>query len=95
MVEKHKTKSAITITSILIILFTSLLWQSIVGQVAYVSLISVSILTGFIVFFSDHGENIYEHDIFVDHHGLYDTSMHIPLILSFKNLPKNKTLVND
>jgi len=45
-----------------------------------------------IVFFSDHGESISEHNICVDHHGLYDTSMHVPLILSFKDLPKNKKI---
>ena len=34
---------------------------------------------------SDHGESLIEHGIFFDHHGLYDESIHIPLI--FNNLP--------
>jgi len=45
-----------------------------------------------IVFFSDHGESIYEHKIYVDHHGLYDVSMHVPLIISAKQLPKDKKI---
>ncbi|PSP90564.1 hypothetical protein BRC90_01245 [Halobacteriales archaeon QS_4_69_34] len=31
---------------------------------------------------SDHGESLYEHDIFADHHGLYDETMHVPLIVT-------------
>ena len=31
---------------------------------------------------SDHGESLYEHDIFADHHGLYDETMHVPLIIT-------------
>jgi arylsulfatase A-like enzyme len=34
-----------------------------------------------IVFNSDHGETLYDHDIFFDHHGLYDQTLHVPLIL--------------
>ena len=34
---------------------------------------------------SDHGESLTEHKIFFDHHGLYDVSIHVPLI--FSNLP--------
>lgn len=30
---------------------------------------------------SDHGESLTEHDIFFDHHGLYDETTHTPLIL--------------
>jgi arylsulfatase A-like enzyme len=30
---------------------------------------------------SDHGESLDEHDIFFDHHGLYDVTTHVPLIL--------------
>jgi arylsulfatase A-like enzyme len=30
---------------------------------------------------SDHGESLTEHDIFFDHHGLYDETTHVPLIL--------------
>lgn len=31
---------------------------------------------------SDHGESLYEHDIFADHHGLYDETFHVPLIVT-------------
>lgn len=30
---------------------------------------------------SDHGESLREHDIFFDHHGLYEETTHVPLIL--------------
>lgn len=32
-----------------------------------------------IVFVSDHGETLYDHDCFFDHHGLYDCTLTIPL----------------
>lgn len=32
---------------------------------------------------SDHGESLTEHDIFFDHHGLYDVTTHVPLILYY------------
>jgi arylsulfatase A-like enzyme len=44
-----------------------------------------------IVIFSDHGESLGEHKIYSDHHGLYDVSMHVPLIIS-GNVPKNKKI---
>jgi len=34
-----------------------------------------------IVVLADHGESLTEHDIYFDHHGLYDESLHIPLII--------------
>ncbi|HGJ66063.1 TPA: sulfatase, partial [bacterium] len=34
-----------------------------------------------IVIMSDHGEEMYEHGIFFDHHGLYDSNLHTPLIV--------------
>jgi arylsulfatase A-like enzyme len=37
-----------------------------------------------IIITSDHGESLTEHEIFFDHHGLYDESIHVPLI--FGNL---------
>jgi len=36
--------------------------------------------TAFIVT-SDHGESLLEHGIYFDHHGLYDESIHVPLIV--------------
>ena len=32
-----------------------------------------------VVIDSDHGETLYDHDCFFDHHGLYDCTIHIPL----------------
>ncbi len=36
-----------------------------------------------IVITSDHGETLTEHGIYFDHHGLYEPTIHIPLILHF------------
>jgi arylsulfatase A-like enzyme len=33
-----------------------------------------------IVIDSDHGETLYDHDCYFDHHGLYEPTLHIPLI---------------
>lgn len=34
-----------------------------------------------VVFTSDHGELMYRHGIFFDHHGLYDGVLHVPLMI--------------
>jgi len=39
---------------------------------------------------SDHGESLGEHDIYFDHHGLYDTTVHVPLILTGPDIPHKK-----
>jgi arylsulfatase A-like enzyme len=31
----------------------------------------------------DHGETLYDHDCFFDHHGIYDTTLHVPLIIRY------------
>lgn len=36
-----------------------------------------------IVVTSDHGETLYEHECYFDHHGLYDCTLVVPLILRF------------
>lgn len=36
-----------------------------------------------VVLTSDHGENMTEHDFFFDHQGLYEPTLHIPLIMRF------------
>jgi arylsulfatase len=36
-----------------------------------------------IIITSDHGESLTEHDIFFDHHGLYDVTIHVPLIVCY------------
>jgi len=42
-----------------------------------------------IILTSDHGESLGEHGVFFNHHGLYDLTTHIPLIIRHPNLPKN------
>jgi len=34
-----------------------------------------------VVLIGDHGESMYQHDIFFDHHGLYECNLHVPLVL--------------
>ncbi|MCP4643822.1 MAG: sulfatase-like hydrolase/transferase [bacterium] len=34
-----------------------------------------------VVFLSDHGELMYRHGVFFDHHGLYEGNVHVPLIV--------------
>ena len=29
---------------------------------------------------SDHGETLYDHDCYFDHHGLYDCTLRVPLV---------------
>ena len=43
-----------------------------------------------IIVTADHGESLTEHGIFFDHHGLYDVCIHIPLILSYPELPARR-----
>lgn len=45
-----------------------------------------------IIFLSDHGESLGQHNIYIDHFGLYDTTLNIPLIIKGVNLPKNKKI---
>ncbi len=34
-----------------------------------------------VILLSDHGEMMYRHDIFFDHHGLYEDNVHVPLMM--------------
>jgi arylsulfatase len=34
-----------------------------------------------VVLTGDHGESLYQHDIYFDHHGLYDDVIHVPLLM--------------
>ncbi|HEY3397891.1 MAG TPA: sulfatase [Armatimonadota bacterium] len=36
-----------------------------------------------IVFNSDHGETLFDHDCYFDHHGLYDVTIRIPLVFRY------------
>jgi len=48
----------------------------------------------FVILTSDHGESLTEHGIYFDHHGLYDVTIHVPLILRYKKLSKNEKVVS-
>jgi arylsulfatase A-like enzyme len=37
-----------------------------------------------VVLTADHGETLYDHDCFFDHHGLYDCTLHVPLIIRYR-----------
>lgn len=39
-----------------------------------------------VVLLSDHGEMMYRHGIFFDHHGLYDGNLHVPLIFAHPSI---------
>ncbi|MBI2573129.1 sulfatase [Candidatus Woesearchaeota archaeon] len=45
-----------------------------------------------IVVVGDHAESLGEHGISFDHHGLYDPSLHVPLIFAGKCVPQNKRI---
>ncbi len=44
---------------------------------------------------ADHGEALGEHDIWFDHHGLYENNLHVPLILHWpRGLPTARRVAN-
>ncbi len=44
-----------------------------------------------VVFTSDHGETLYDHDCYFDHHGLYDCTLAVPLAFRWKGrLPEGR-----
>ncbi len=44
-----------------------------------------------VVINSDHGETLYDHDCYFDHHGLYDPTLHVPLIIRYpQRLPMGR-----
>ncbi len=61
------------------------------GEVAYMDACIQRILTRLdelglaedtlVVFNGDHGETLMEHECYFDHHGIYDCTLHVPLIL--------------
>ena len=63
------------------------------GEVAYMDASIQAIFTALeskgildesiVVITADHGETLYDHDCFFDHHGLYDVTLHVPLILRY------------
>ncbi|MGI6381198.1 MAG: sulfatase [Anaerolineae bacterium] len=46
-----------------------------------------------VVVTADHGETLYDHDCYFDHHGIYDVTLHVPLIIRYPGvLPEGKRL---
>lgn len=73
------------------------------GEVAYMDACLQTIFTALnrmglddntiVVLNSDHGETLYDHDCYYDHHGMYDQTLHVPLILRFPaKLPAGKRI---
>ena len=48
-----------------------------------------------VVFVSDHGETLYDHDCYFDHHGMYDCTLVVPLIICWKNHLPAGVRIND
>ncbi|MFM7322913.1 MAG: sulfatase [Armatimonadota bacterium] len=63
------------------------------GAIAYMDAAIQSIFTALeahgildetiVVVNADHGETLYEHECWFDHHGIYDNTLHVPLILRY------------
>ena len=45
-----------------------------------------------IIITSDHGESLVEHGIYFEHHGLYDVSVHVPLLIYAPSIVRPKTI---
>lgn len=53
-------------------------------QSIFTALESLNILDNTIVIVnSDHGETLYDHDCYFDHHGTYDQTLHVPLVIRY------------
>jgi len=46
----------------------------------------------FVILTADHGESLIEHDIYFDHHGLYQATIQVPLIFKYAGLPHGKVV---
>jgi len=68
------------------------------GAIAYMDACIQTILTvlesrgildkTIVVINSDHGETLYDHECYFDHHGIYDNTLHVPLIIRYpRRLP--------
>jgi len=63
------------------------------GELAYVDACMQTIFTALeahglldrtiVVVTADHGETLYDHDCYFDHHGLYEPTLHVPLIIRY------------
>lgn len=45
-----------------------------------------------VILTADHGESLTEHGIYFDHHGLYQVTLHVPLIFKYAGLPRGKVV---
>lgn len=63
-------------------------------QAIFTALESLGIVDETIVILNgDHGETLYDHDCYFDHHGIYDVTLHVPLIIRYPGrLPAGKRL---
>lgn len=53
-------------------------------QTIFTAIESLGILDDTIVVInSDHGETLYDHECYFDHHGIYDVTLHVPLIIRY------------
>ncbi len=48
-----------------------------------------------VVFTADHGETLYEHDCYFDHHGLYECTLVVPLVFRFPGRVPEGTRIAD
>jgi arylsulfatase A-like enzyme len=63
-------------------------------QTIFTTLESLNILDETIVVINaDHGETLYDHECWFDHHGIYDNVLHVPLIIRYpRKVPMGKRL---
>ncbi|HEV7216466.1 MAG TPA: sulfatase [Chloroflexota bacterium] len=61
-------------------------------QTIFTALESLGVMEDSIVILNgDHGETLYDHDCYFDHHGIYDVTLHVPLIIRYPGvLPAGK-----
>ena len=53
-------------------------------QSIFTALASLGVLNNTIIALNgDHGETLYDHELWFDHHGMYDNILHVPLILRY------------
>ena len=73
------------------------------GAIAYMDSAIQSIFTALeahgilddtiVVINSDHGETLYDHDCYFDHHSIYDVVLHVPLIIRYPSkIPAGKRI---
>ena len=63
--------------------------EKIFTQLARLNLLENTI----VVINGDHGETLYDHECWFDHHGLYDVTLHVPLIIRYPpKIPAGKVI---